>query len=332
MYAKRNDLLDIDGWGGLKKLARNTKMLGRMVNQVRLKTFRNQPVYKYGRQVPRSHHEAILIDEKNGNTDWQDAERLEVSQLMEYKSFESLGIGGPIPEGYKKIPCHFVYDLKHTGKCKARLVAGGHRTDTPANSVYSGVVSLQGVRIVTFLAELHGLDLWGTDVGNAYLESYTKEKVVFVAGPEFGEYAGHTMIIRKAQYGLKSSGKCWHDKLHDVLTSMGFFPSKAEEDIWMRDAGDHYEYLAVYVDDILIASKNPQAIIDALTSDPINFKLKGTGPVEFHLGCNYFRDEDGTLCVAPLKYIDRMVDAYKAMFGTGPKQNIQSPLEKGDHP
>jgi hypothetical protein len=113
---------------------------------------------------------------------------------------------------------------------------------------------------------------------------------------------------------------------------MGFFPSKAEEDIWMRDAGDHYEYLAVYVDDILIASKNPQAIIDALTSDPINFKLKGTGPVEFHLGCNYFRDEDGTLCVAPLKYIDRMVDAYKAMFGTGPKQNIQSPLEKGDHP
>jgi hypothetical protein len=100
----------------------------------------------------------------------------------------------------------------------------------------------------------------------------------------------------------------------------------------MRDAGDHYEYLAVYVDDILIASKNPQAITDALTSNPINFKLKGTGPVEFHLGCNYFRDEDGTLCVAPLKYIDRMVDAYKSMFGVAPKQNVQSPLEKGDHP
>jgi hypothetical protein len=54
--------------------------------------------------------------------------------------------------------------------------------------------------------------------------------------------------------------------------------------------------------------------------------------VKFNLGCDYFCDEDGTLCVAPLKYIDQMVDAYKTMFGVAPKQNIQLPLEKGDHP
>jgi hypothetical protein len=69
-----------------------------------------------------------------------------------------------------------------------------------------------------------------------------------------------------------------------------------------------------------------------LTGDPVNFKLKGTGPVKFHLGCDYYRDEDGTLCVAPLKYIKWMVEAYKSMLGVAPKQNIRSPLEKGDHP
>jgi Reverse transcriptase (RNA-dependent DNA polymerase) len=137
-----------------------------------------------------------MIDEKSGNTDWQDGEDLEISQLMEYKSFESLGVGAPIPEGYKKIPCHFVYNLKHTGKCKGRLVAGGYRTDTPTDSIYSGVASLQGVRIVTFLAELNGLELWGTDVGNAYLESYTKEKVAFITGPEFRQYAGAMIFDR----------------------------------------------------------------------------------------------------------------------------------------
>ena len=72
---------------------------------------------------------------------------------------------------------------------------------------------------------------------------------------EFGQYAGHTMIIVKALCGLKSSGKCWHDRLFDVLTWMGFTPSKAEGDIWMRDAGDHYEYIGVCVDDLIIASK-----------------------------------------------------------------------------
>ena len=36
------------------------------------------------------------------------------------------------------------------------------------------------------------LDLWNTDVGNAYLESRTKEKLYVRAGSEFGERAGHT--------------------------------------------------------------------------------------------------------------------------------------------
>jgi hypothetical protein len=34
-------------------------------------------------------------------------------------------------------------------------------------SVYSGVVSLWGLRMVAFLLELNGLDLWATDIGNA---------------------------------------------------------------------------------------------------------------------------------------------------------------------
>ena len=71
----------------------------------------------------------------------------------------------------------------------------------------------------------------------------------------------------------------------------------------MRDAGDHWEYIACYVDDLLIASKNPQAIVDSLEGKPNNFKLKGTGEVKFHLGCDCWRDNTGTLCVGPKKYI-----------------------------
>ena len=170
-----------------------------MINQAKLKNYRNRPVYQYGYQVPRNHEEAVFIDEKCGNTMWQDAEKLEISQLFEYDTFKDLGKGTPIPEGYQKIPCHMVYAVKHDGRHKARMVAGGHRTETPSDSIYSGVVSLPGIRLVTFLAELNELELWGTDIGNAYLESYTKEKVCFIAGGEFGELAGHTFMIIKAQ-------------------------------------------------------------------------------------------------------------------------------------
>ena len=67
-----------------------------------------------------------------------------------------------------------------------------------------------------------------------YLEAETKEKVSFIAGPEFGDLAGHTLIIVKALYGLRSSGAHWHDCFADCLRDMGFAASKAEPDIWMR--------------------------------------------------------------------------------------------------
>jgi hypothetical protein len=101
-------------------------------------------------------------------------------------------------------------------------------------------------------------------------------------------------MIIKAQYGLKLSGKRWHDRLFDVLYDMGYRPSKAEEDIWMRDMGDHYKYLALYVDNLAITSKNPRAIIDALEGAPNNFKLKGMGVMEFHLGYNFFHQGSDT--------------------------------------
>jgi Reverse transcriptase (RNA-dependent DNA polymerase) len=120
-------------------------------------------------------------------------------------------------------------------------VAGGHLTAIPLESIYSGVASLRGLRIIVFLAELNGLSLWGADVGSAYLEARTKELVYIIAGPEFGPLAGHTLIIVKALYGLRSSGLRWHERFADILMSMGFFISKADADIWMREQNGIYE-------------------------------------------------------------------------------------------
>jgi hypothetical protein len=56
-------------------------------------------------------------------------------------------------------------------------------------------MSLQGFRLVLFLAELNDLQLWATDLGNAYLEAYTTEKVCIIAVTEFGEREGHILVI-----------------------------------------------------------------------------------------------------------------------------------------
>jgi hypothetical protein len=117
----------------------------------------------------------MQFDLKNGNMLWQEATNLEMSQLAEYDTFRDLGhkdTASP-PTEYKKIHTHLIYDCKHDGRHKAWMVANCHHI--PLESVYSGVISLCGLRIVTFLAELNGLDLWATDIGNAYLETFTME-------------------------------------------------------------------------------------------------------------------------------------------------------------
>ena len=99
----------------------------------------------------------------------------------------------------------------------------------------------------------------------------------------------------------------------------------------MRPNGDVYEYIAVYVDDLAFCMKDPKAFERTL-KEKHKFKLKGTGSIAFHLGCDFIRDDDGVLAMGPRKYIEKMMDGYEQMFGEKPSTKFSSPLEKNDHP
>ena len=75
-------------------------------------------------------------------------------------------------------------------------------------------------------------------------------------------------------------------------------PEVPEPDIWMRQNGDIYEYVAVYVDDLAFAVKDSEIFVRRL-EEVHKFKLKGTGPLKFHLDANFERDPDGMLCMSP---------------------------------
>ena len=80
-----------------------------------------------------------------------DANKTEMGQLDEYGAFKELGKESLAPVVYKKILSNLVYDVKNDGYHKASLVADGHLTYIPFESVYSGVVSLRGIRILVFI-------------------------------------------------------------------------------------------------------------------------------------------------------------------------------------
>ena len=61
-----------------------------------------------------------------------------------------------------------------------------------------------------------------------------------------------------------------------------------------------YKYIAIYVDDLLIASEKAQQIIQVLI-EQFKLKIKGHGPLEYHLDCYYKLDKDGTSVAHPTK-------------------------------
>ena len=118
--------------------------------------------------------------------------------------------------------------------------------------------------------------------------------------------------------------------IFDIVHQMDFKPSKADPDIWMKLSkdGTHYEYIAVYANDLPICMQDPQAFCDTLKEIQ---SQKRVGPISYHLGCVYTRDEDGTLVADARKCVGKILESYEKMFGEKPKKT-RTPLVAGDHP
>ena len=198
--------------------------------------------------------------------------------------FKVIPDGQPVPKGHKRIPYHVVHAVKFDGRLKSRLVAGGHMSPSVhKEDKFSTVVSMEAVRLGFMVARLNGLHVCAGDIGNAYLNAHTNEKVFIIAGPEFGpKLAGKRLIIDKSLYGLQSSGARFHELTTVVLAEMGLKPTKADPDFLMRQHPDgHYEYCARFVDDVIAFAKDPLSIMKDLEK---RFLMKGVGAPRYYLG------------------------------------------------
>jgi len=258
------------------------KRRNRIINAIKMR-FKKKS-HKYGIQVPMSVAEAYQIDKETNTDCWHQAILKEMTNNA--VAFRFLEEGERIPVGSTWIPFHMIFDVKCDLTRKARFVAGGHWTQASSQLTYSSVVTRESIRIAFLIAALNGLDILAADIGNAYLQAPVREKVHTTAGLEFGpSRVGQTVIIVRAMYGLKSSGAAWHAHLSETLYSMGFKPSLADPDVWYKaackeDGFEYYEYILVYVDDILAISHSPKIIMETIRKQ-YRLKEEPTAPKQY---------------------------------------------------
>jgi hypothetical protein len=86
----------------------------------------------------------------------------------------------------------------------------------------------------------------------------------------------------------------------------------------MVDKSSHYEYLAPFVDDILIWSKDPMVVIKAMEK---KYLLKSVDVPEYYLGVNVeflgetWKNQGLGLAISAKTYFQNVIPKFEGLFG-----------------
>ena len=167
---------------------------------------------------------------------------------------------------------------------KARLVAQGwdlavHGLDCV--NTFAAVCRLQSVRIFVAITVEYDLDRDHMDVSTACLYTDIQEKVLVEQAPGFvvkdkdgGELV---MQLEKSLYGLAQSPGNWFHTIDPVLVDIGFVQLKSDTCVYVYSRESVKIILALYVDDLLLAGNNAEAMAIVKSQLKQRFKMTDMG-------------------------------------------------------
>ena len=158
------------------------------------------------------------------------------------------------------------------------------------------MVKFVTVRTLLALVAIFGWNLFLLDVNNAFLHGDLDEEVYMIPPPRFGS-KGKVCKLTKSLYGLKQANRQWFAKLFAAIIADGFIQSKSDYSVFTKVHKVSIIILLVYVDDILIASNDVDAVNTLKLFLDNKFKLKDLGTLKYFLGLEVARTEKGiSLC------------------------------------
>ncbi|KAL5600888.1 uncharacterized protein BROUX77_001088 [Berkeleyomyces rouxiae] len=262
---------------------------------------------------------------------WRDAMRKEINTIESYGSWEI-------------IPAHaaprrpmngkWVLRKKDDGTHKARWCACGY--DEQINSDISADV-LHGVSLRMVLALIASRDLvcHHIDVKSAFLNAEL-EKPEYIRPPDHMGFPSDCVLkLKKAIYGLRSAPKRWQQTLQQHLGSIGFTPLKNDGNIFFNGQ----VWIAVYVDDMLVLSKETSDVQDVIVRLAAIVDLRDLGPVSTFLGIN-IRHSSSAINIDQKSKIDKLVERMNLSQCRGSSIPISNdnlidqesePLSQNDH-
>jgi hypothetical protein len=285
--------------------------------------------------VPRTYAEATTSTDQD---EWKKAISSELESLTSSKMWKLV----PRPTHQRPIGCRWVFALKrdekgHIVRHKARLVAKGfsQRYGIDYEETYAPVAYLNSIRAKLAKCVAEGFEIEQCDVDTAFLYGKLEEEI-YMELPEglrellsLAEAQGEddvVCLLLQSLYGLKQASRVWNETIDNHLKTMGFKPADADPCVYTRGEGDDECIVCLYVDDMLIASRDKTVIASVKAGIAEKFQIKDLGRARFILGIEIDYDmERRTLSISQQAYSEAIIKK----FGQENAKPSLTPLEPG---
>lgn len=235
---------------------------------------------------------------------WCDAMRKEIDALEKNGTW----VLEDLPHGKKAIGCKWVYKIKYNSdgtieRYKARLVILGNNqvAGIDYNETFAPVAKMVSVRVFLAVAVIRNWELHQMDVHNAFLHGDLDEEVYMKLPPGFYGSRGKVCRLKKSLYGLRQAPRNWFSKLATALKTFGFTQSYADYSLFSFKRSGIELHVLVYVDDLIVAGNNSDAITKFKAYMSTCFHMKDLGTLKYFLGIEIARHPDG-LFLSQRKY------------------------------
>ena len=187
----------------------------------------------------------------------------------------------------------WVYKLKRGAggeiiRYKARWVVRGfeQREGVDYHETFATVVKPMSYRALFAIAAAMDLEIEQMDVKTAFLYGEVDEDIYVEQLTGYSDGTTRVCHLKRALYGLKQAPRVWYNTIATFLKDLGFSP--LTEDISVFTNGQ--VFIAVYVDDLLLAGSCKQSVRDVKQRLSERFKMVDLGPCSYYLGMKVTRD------------------------------------------
>ncbi|CAI7770103.1 unnamed protein product [Closterium sp. NIES-54] len=178
---------------------------------------------------------------------------------------------------------------------KARYVAQGfnQRQGVDFLLTFSPTLKMTTVRVLLHLAAQRDYELHSLEFNTSFLQGSPHEEIWLRRPPGFTRSfpAGTQWSLWRPVYGLRQAPREWHNTLRSTLAALGFAPSTADPSLFLcTDTLLPSFYLLVYVDDLVFATADTEALALVKSELEKRYTCTDLGELRSYLGLQITRD------------------------------------------